>query len=181
MQGSTPVNNEARIPRDSSFKVLLLGDGGTGKTTFVSRFIKEPSPLKWVPNISFELHALRFDAGAHGKITLNVWDTGTFASLLSSASLATRGFRSSFRCPSSDLTAVSVDHMSSWSGEVGLPAGWVLHDGRRCDHPVRRHGSPDLPPCFAVVRRYTLPSKFNRSRANMLICCSYVVYMGRRA
>ena len=76
------MNNEVRIPRDSSFKVLLLGDAGTGKTTFVSRFIKETSPLKWVPNISFEIHALRFDTAAHGKITLNVWDTGTFASLL---------------------------------------------------------------------------------------------------
>jgi GTP-binding nuclear protein Ran len=75
------VNNEVRIP-SYPFKVVLLGDGGTGKTTFVKRFIQEPSPRKWVPNISVDINVLRFDT-AHGKIALNVWDTGTFASLLS--------------------------------------------------------------------------------------------------
>ncbi|ELR12910.1 ran small gtpase family protein [Acanthamoeba castellanii str. Neff] len=67
------VNNEVRIP-SYPFKVVLLGDGGTGKTTFVKRFIQEPSPRKWVPNISVDINVLRFDT-AHGKIALNVWDT----------------------------------------------------------------------------------------------------------
>jgi GTP-binding nuclear protein Ran len=60
-----------RIP---TFKVLLLGDGGIGKTTFVNKHIIGEFIQKYVPTIGAEVHPLKFYT-TRGEIIFNVWDT----------------------------------------------------------------------------------------------------------
>lgn len=61
--------------RDLSFKVVLIGDGGTGKTTLVKRHMSGEFERKYVPTLGVEVHPLPFYT-THGKMVLNVWDTG---------------------------------------------------------------------------------------------------------
>jgi GTP-binding nuclear protein Ran len=67
------------------FKVVLIGDGGTGKTTLVKRHLDGQFERKYVPTLGVEVHPLPFYT-THGKMLLNIWDTGTH--LLLSLSLS---------------------------------------------------------------------------------------------
>ncbi|VEL33787.1 unnamed protein product [Protopolystoma xenopodis] len=50
----------------ATFKLVLVGDGGTGKTTFVKRHM--------TATLGVEIHPLDFHT-TRGKIRFNVWDT----------------------------------------------------------------------------------------------------------
>lgn len=56
------------------FKILLVGDGGTGKTTFVKRHLTGEFEKKYIATIGVEVHPLTFSTN-RGPICLNVWDT----------------------------------------------------------------------------------------------------------
>jgi len=57
-----------------TFKCLLVGDGGTGKTTFVKRHKTGEFEKKYVPTLGVEVHPLVFYTN-RGPICFNVWDT----------------------------------------------------------------------------------------------------------
>ncbi|KAH9412883.1 RAN, member RAS oncogene family [Dermatophagoides pteronyssinus] len=57
-----------------SFKCLLVGDGGTGKTTFVKRHLTGEFEKKYVATLGVEVHPLVFHTN-RGPIKFNVWDT----------------------------------------------------------------------------------------------------------
>ncbi|KAH3743332.1 blast:GTP-binding nuclear protein Ran [Pelomyxa schiedti] len=57
-----------------TFKCLVVGDGGTGKTTFVKRHLSGEFEKKYIPTLGVEVHPLVFATNC-GPIRFNVWDT----------------------------------------------------------------------------------------------------------
>ncbi|KAI3891229.1 hypothetical protein MKW98_007534 [Papaver atlanticum] len=56
-----------------SFKLLIVGDGGTGKTTFVKRHLTGEFEKNYEPTIGVEVHPLDFTSN-HGIIRFYCWD-----------------------------------------------------------------------------------------------------------
>lgn len=56
------------------FKLILVGDGGVGKTTFVKRHISGEFERRYIPTMGVEVHPLAFFTNL-GQIVYNVWDT----------------------------------------------------------------------------------------------------------
>jgi len=56
------------------FKLILVGDGGVGKTTFVKRHITGEFEKRYVATRGVEVHPLKFSTNL-GPIQFNVWDT----------------------------------------------------------------------------------------------------------
>ena len=56
------------------FKLLLVGDGGVGKTTYVKRHLTGEFERRYVATLGVEVHPLNFHTN-RGPICFNVWDT----------------------------------------------------------------------------------------------------------
>merc|ERR1712137_55956 len=56
------------------FKLILVGDGGVGKTTFVKRHLTGEFEKKYVATLGVEVHPLVFHTN-RGAMRFNVWDT----------------------------------------------------------------------------------------------------------
>ena len=67
------------MPVDTSdcvavFKLILVGDGGTGKTTFVKRHLTGEFEKQYIPTVGVDVHPLKFTTN-RGRICFNCWDT----------------------------------------------------------------------------------------------------------
>lgn len=56
------------------FKLILVGDGGVGKTTFVKRHLTGEFEKKYIATLGVEVHPLKFFTN-RGPVTFNMWDT----------------------------------------------------------------------------------------------------------
>jgi GTP-binding nuclear protein Ran len=54
--------------------MILVGDGGVGKTTFVRRHLTGEFEKRYVATLGVEVHPLKFFTNL-GPIQFNVWDT----------------------------------------------------------------------------------------------------------
>ena len=61
-------------PNISTFKLVLVGDGGIGKTTFVKRHLTGEFEKKYIATLGVGVHPLVFHTN-QGAICFNVWDT----------------------------------------------------------------------------------------------------------
>lgn len=65
----------ARLPPNApKFKLILVGDGGVGKTTFVKRHMTGEFEKKYVATMGVEVHPLCFYTNV-GPVIFNCWDT----------------------------------------------------------------------------------------------------------
>ena len=55
-------------------KVIVVGDGGVGKTTFVKRHLSGEFERRYIATQGVEVHPMKFTT-SKGTITFNVWDT----------------------------------------------------------------------------------------------------------
>ena len=65
---------QAQQQQIPEFKLILVGDGGVGKTTFVKRHLTGEFEKKYVATLGAEVHPLVFHTSM-GPIKFNVWDT----------------------------------------------------------------------------------------------------------
>lgn len=56
-----------------TFKLVLVGDPGVGKTTFVKRHLTGDFEMRYIPTLGVEVHPISFNTN-YGNITFNVWD-----------------------------------------------------------------------------------------------------------
>ena len=68
---TTQTTANANMP---TFKLVLVGDGSTGKTTFVKRHLSGEFEKVYYATIGVEVHPLVFYTNC-GPICFNVWDT----------------------------------------------------------------------------------------------------------
>ena len=63
-----------QAPQIPEFKLVLVGDGGVGKTTFVKRHLTGEFEKRYIATLGVEVHPMTFYTN-HGQIKFNVWDT----------------------------------------------------------------------------------------------------------
>ncbi|CAF4215160.1 unnamed protein product [Rotaria socialis] len=66
--------NKVMAQQAPEFKLVLVGDGGVGKTTFVKRHLTGEFEKKYNATVGVEVHPLQFQTN-RGLIIYNVWDT----------------------------------------------------------------------------------------------------------
>ena len=66
--------NEPKQDSIAEFKLVIVGDGGVGKTTFIKRHITGEFEKKYIATQGAEISSLLFFTN-HGPIKFNIWDT----------------------------------------------------------------------------------------------------------
>ena len=62
------------VPVVPTFKLVLVGDGGVGKTTYVKRHLTGEFEKKYIATMGAVVHPMDFTTN-RGKLVFNVWDT----------------------------------------------------------------------------------------------------------
>lgn len=68
-ENNLPMSEEKK----AKIKVVLLGDGGVGKTTLIHRILTGEFTRKYVPTMGVEVNPLTFNT-TRGRVILNCWD-----------------------------------------------------------------------------------------------------------
>jgi GTP-binding nuclear protein Ran len=68
------VNQIKNMKPQATFKLVLVGDGGVGKTTFVKRHLTGEFEKKYIATRGVNVNPIIFYTN-HGPIQFNIWDT----------------------------------------------------------------------------------------------------------
>jgi GTP-binding nuclear protein Ran len=68
------MDNTKKTKKKEAFKLVLVGDGGVGKTAFVKRHLTGEFEKKYIATMGVEVHPLDFYTN-YGNITFLIWDT----------------------------------------------------------------------------------------------------------
>ena len=71
---ASPPQPTGQADIQAKWKLVLVGDGGVGKTTFVKRHKTGEFEKKYVPTLGAEVNPIDF-VTKRGRILFNVWDT----------------------------------------------------------------------------------------------------------
>lgn len=55
------------------FKIVIVGDGNVGKTTYVKQLLTSTFESMYVPTLGVEVHPVHFNTN-YGRIIFNIWD-----------------------------------------------------------------------------------------------------------
>jgi GTP-binding nuclear protein Ran len=74
------ISSPTGLPSASSFflhpfKVILVGDGGVGKTSFMTRLLKDTFVKTYQPTLGVERSLLQFPTNRNFDVAFDVWDT----------------------------------------------------------------------------------------------------------
>ena len=72
LQAALQQNQQAQLV--ATFKLILVGDGGTGKTTFVKRHLTGEFEKRYIATVGVDVHPLNFHTNC-GLVCFNCWDT----------------------------------------------------------------------------------------------------------
>ena len=61
------------IPAIPTYKVIIVGDGGVGKTSLVKRHLTGQFDEKYIATLGVEVHPMRFETN-YGQVCFNIWD-----------------------------------------------------------------------------------------------------------
>ena len=70
----THFTSHSKMAEGVQRKLVLVGDGGVGKTTFVKRHQTGEFERKYIPTVGVEVSQLTFQT-SRGPLTYNIWDT----------------------------------------------------------------------------------------------------------
>ncbi len=104
------------------FKLILVGDGGTGKTTFIKRHLTGEFEKRYIPTIGVEIHPLVFHTN-RGKICFQCWDTA--------GQVKFGGLRDGYYTRSN--CAIIMFDVSNRNTYTNVP-NWYREIARVCDH-----------------------------------------------
>jgi GTP-binding nuclear protein Ran len=74
---STATTAVVKMPatiKNSTFKLVMAGDGGVGKTTYMRRFLTGDFTRQYYATVGAEVHPIDFNT-TDKKIIFNIWDT----------------------------------------------------------------------------------------------------------
>lgn len=74
MSTEQKVNQLRQAEVAAEWKLVLVGDGGVGKTTLVKRHLTGEFEKKYIPTLGVDVHPLKFFTNC-GVVCFNVWDT----------------------------------------------------------------------------------------------------------
>ena len=69
-----PQTNQNQNAPVAEFKLVVIGDGGVGKTTYVKRHLTGEFQKPYIPTRGAECNVIDFYTN-HGKIRFHIWDT----------------------------------------------------------------------------------------------------------
>jgi GTPase SAR1 family protein len=114
---------------EPEFKLILVGDGGVGKTTFVKRHLTGEFEKKYVATLGVEVHPLQFHTN-RGPIKFNVWDTAGHE-------VRIQVFTRVLLVSVARLPALApMTHYKNVFVEIRWPSSWLLHSRTMWDHFV---------------------------------------------
>ncbi len=58
---------------NNKYKIVIIGDGGVGKTTFVKKHKTGEFERRYIASLGVTVHPLTFQTN-HGEMTLDIWD-----------------------------------------------------------------------------------------------------------